>query len=113
MTKIAGWFAIILALLSLAPSAIPGAVSIIGLIISLTALFISLYSVIDSGKKYFYITLLITSFGVFFINDAMRLWNPLAPVDVRVIFYAIFLTTAIVFTIIAYYFAKNDSTNQD
>lgn len=113
MTKFTGWFAIILCILSLAPSLVPGAISIMGLALSLVALYISLYSIIDSGKKYFHITLFIVITGVLFVNDAMRLWEPLAPLNVRMIFYAVFILILLIFIIIAHHFAKPHSDTHD
>ena len=112
MTKFTGWFAVALALLSLAPSFIPGAISIMGLLLSLLALFISLYSVIDSGKKYFHITLFISTLGALFVNDAMRIWKPLAPADILLMLYGMFALAIIIFITIAHYFDKPDSKAQ-
>ena len=63
-----GWITILTAILSLAPSVVPGGVSLMGLMISLGALFISLLSVSSGRKYYFHITLAIVSLGILFIN---------------------------------------------
>ena len=96
MNNIIGWAAITLAVLSLAPSIVPGAVSIMGLFISVLALIISIFSVTDKSKKYFNITLMIVFAGVFLVNDALRIWEPLPmPMDSKILIYAVFFLVVI------------------
>ena len=91
MKKITGWVAILLAVFSLAPSFVPGAISFLGLLVSLVALTISVFSVGRGRKNYFVITLAIVVFGVFFINDALRLWGSLPmPMNVKLTMYGLF-----------------------
>ena len=70
MSMVTGWLAIALALFALAPSIVPGAFSVFGLLISLVALIVSVFSVKKKGKKYFTITMAIniklTLYGLFF-----------------------------------------------
>ncbi|VAW84582.1 hypothetical protein MNBD_GAMMA16-529 [hydrothermal vent metagenome] len=51
MKNAIGWLAIVLAVLSLAPSLVPGAMSIMGLLASLGALIISIFSVSHGIKS--------------------------------------------------------------
>ena len=96
MNNIIGWAAITLAVLSLVPSIVPGAVSIMGLFISVLALIISIFSVTDKSKKYFNITLMIVFAGVFLVNDALRIWEPLPmPMDSKILIYAVFFLVVI------------------
>ena len=85
-----GWLAISLALFSLVPSIVPGALSIFGLMLALTALLISIVSVKTAGKRYFSVTLAIVVIGVLFVNDGLRLWSPLAMAgELRLTLYGI------------------------
>ncbi len=91
MKSLMGWLAIVLATLSLAPSFVPGAMSLIGLLTSLGALIISLLSITKGKKIYFNITLIIIVTGVLFINDALRVWQPLPmPINAKITMYGIF-----------------------
>lgn len=91
MKVIIGWVAIILAILSLAPSIVPGAVSVMGLLISLGALIISVFSISVGHKNYFNITLAITFFDVFFVNDALRIWGSLPSlINAKITMYGLF-----------------------
>lgn len=91
MKNAIGWLAIVLAVLSLAPSLVPGAMSIMGLLASLGALIISVFSVSHGIKKHFNITLIIVVLGVFFINDALRVWESITiPINVKLTMYSLF-----------------------
>lgn len=91
MNHVVGWIAIGLAVLSLAPSIVPGAVSMMGLLMSLGALIISIFSVSSKGGKYFNITLIIVFSGVFLVNDALRVWDPLPmPINAKIAMYGVF-----------------------
>ena len=91
MKKIIGIVSVILAVLSLLPSIVPGAVSVMGLFISMGALVISIFSISRGDRYYFIITLFIVFFGVFFINDALRIWNSLPiPINAKLAMYAFF-----------------------
>lgn len=91
MKSVIGWLAIVLATLSLAPSFVPGAMSLMGLLTSLGALIISLLSITNGKKIYFNITLVIVVTGVLFINDALRVWQPIPmPINVKIAMYGIF-----------------------
>jgi len=71
---VAGWLAITVAVLSLLPSFVPGAASVIGLLMSLSALLISLFSVRNSGKRYMRIVVAIIIAGMLLVNDSLRIW---------------------------------------
>ena len=91
MSIVAGWLAIALALFALAPSFVPGAFSVFGLLISLVALIVSVFSVKEKGKKYFTITMTIVFFNVFLVNDGLRIWKPLEmPIYIKLSLYGIF-----------------------
>lgn len=88
MTRLVGWFAVLLALISLAPSFVPGAMSVIGLSISLLSLAISVLSVRRVGQKFFRATLAIVLFGALLVNAVLRVWLPMgAPIEVTMSLY--------------------------
>lgn len=90
MKKVIGWLAIILSMVSLAPSIVPGAMSLMGLLLSLFALMLSILSVEINNRKFFNITLAIVVFGVLLVNDALRIWESLTmPVDIKLMVYAV------------------------
>ncbi len=90
MKSVIGWVAIFLAIVSLAPSFVPGAVSLIGLSASFGALIMSIFSVSGDKKYHFYITLAIVVLGIFVVNDTLRLWKPLPiPIITKITMYAI------------------------
>jgi len=91
MKNAIGGLAIVLAVLSLAPSFVPGAMSIIGLLISLGALIVSIFSVSHGIRNHFNITLIIVILSAFFINDALRIWESMPmPLHVKLIMYGLF-----------------------
>ncbi len=102
MKRAAGRVAVFVAILSLAPSFVPGAVSVMGLLASLGALVISIFSVNGDSKYHFYITLTIVVLGIFFINDALRVWEPLPmPINAKVTMYGISCSVVMVCTYFA------------
>ncbi len=91
MKNAIGWIAILLAILSLAPSFVPGAMSVMGLLASLGALIISIFAVSNGKNNHFNITLIIVVIGVFFINAALRVWEPLPmPINTKITMYGLF-----------------------
>ena len=91
MSMVADWLAIALALFALAPSIVPGALSVFGLLISLVALIVSVFSVKKIGKKYFTITMAIVFVSVFLVNDGLRIWKPLEmPINIKLTLYGLF-----------------------
>lgn len=84
MSAIVGWAAIVLAILALVPSIVPGAISVFGLIISMSALVLSLFSIKKNGERYFRTTAIIVLAGVFLVNDGLRIWDPFPmPINIR------------------------------
>ena len=107
--KVVGWVAIVLAILSLVPSVVPGAISIMGFLVSLGALVISIFSVSSEGKKHFNITLIIVVVGILLVNDALRVWDPLPmPINAKLIMYGIFFLVVVG----SMFFAKKLSENE-
>lgn len=99
MSIAAGWLTIALALFALAPSFVPGAFSVFGLLISLVALIVSVFSVKEKGKKYFTITMIIVLISVFLVNDGLRIWQPLEmPSNIKLTLYGIFCFVVLVCT---------------
>lgn len=91
MGMVTGWLAIALALFALAPSIVPGAFSVFGLLISLIALIVSVFSVKEKGRKYFTITMIIVIVSVFLVNDGLRIWQPLEmPINMKLVLYGLF-----------------------
>ncbi len=88
MGKMAGYLAILLGMLSFAPSIVPGAFSLFGLVLSLVALLVSLFSVRANGRHYFVASRFITVSGILLVNDALRLWRPFdLPVRTKLVMY--------------------------
>ena len=97
MSIVVGWLAIALALFGLAPSFVPGAFSVFGLLISLIALIVSVFSVKEKGRKYFTTTMIIVLVSVFLVNDGLRIWKPLEmPIYVKLTLYGIFFLVVMV-----------------
>jgi len=71
-----GWTAIAMALFSLVPGIVPGAVSLFGLMISMVALILSAFSVTQDDERYFRTTAIIVIAGVFLVNGTLGLWQP-------------------------------------
>ena len=83
-----GWFAIAISVVSLAPSIVPGAVSLIGLLLSIGALMLSLLSIHNGDDLQYRITFVIVVTGILLLNDALRLWNPIPMlVSTRIMLY--------------------------
>ena len=80
MKIIVGWLAMILSAFALAPSIIPGAMSLIGLVASLFALLLSLISVAPNKTGCFKGTLVIVLVGLFLVNDTLRIFGALPDV---------------------------------
>lgn len=87
---IAGLLAVTLAILSLVPSFVPGAVSVIGLLMSLLALLLSLFSIRKRGQRYFRAVLGIVVIGMLLVNDSLRIWatHPI-PMGVQAVLVAL------------------------
>lgn len=75
MRRVAGWTSIFLVFISLAFSVVPGVVSIFGLLLSMLALGISLFSIKNHRKKFFRITAIVAIAGMFLVNDTLKIWN--------------------------------------
>ena len=110
MKRIIGWVSILLAAFSLAPSIVPGAMSLMGFGLSLSSLVLSVFSVGKNSKKYFDITLIFVVFGVFLINDALRLWESLSiPLSVKLTSYAIFVVIVVACKVAAERLSKGEN----
>ena len=72
-----------MSLFSLAPSLVPGAMSLIGLLISMLALALSVFSVEKGKRGCFIATLIIVIIGIFVANDTLRLWGAISGVPVE------------------------------
>ena len=65
--------------------------SVMGLLASLGALIISIFAVSNGKNNHFNITLIIVVIGVFFINAALRVWEPLPmPINTKITMYGLF-----------------------
>lgn len=61
-----------------------------GLLISLAALIVAVFSVRKTGMRFFKVTMAIVIIGVFFVNDGLRMWNPLEmPINMKLSLYGI------------------------
>lgn len=85
-----GRVAVALAVLALLPAFVPGAMSLIGLLVSASAVILSLFSVRRCGRKYFVGALIVFVAGVLLINASLRVWASTGtPVELRVGLYAL------------------------
>ncbi len=83
MKKTIGYLAILLSAFSLAPSIVPGAMSLLGLVVSLFSLLLSVASVVRNKKVYFTITLVNVLLGLLVANDTLRLWGSVSGVPIQ------------------------------
>ena len=56
MKKVIGWIAVSISVFSLAPSVVPGAMSLMGLLASIFALVLSVFSV-EKGKRVYFMAI--------------------------------------------------------
>ena len=69
LIKILGWFSIFLATLALAPSIVPGAMSVLAFYLCLVALVMSIITIKSAGVFYFKTTAIIVCIGMLIVND--------------------------------------------
>ena len=95
--KIIGWISIILSVLSLAPSIAPGAMSLIGFLISMVALVMSIISINTGSTFYFKSSIFVVCIGIFVVNDGLRLYGSLPQViwQYKITAYCIFILVCI------------------
>ncbi len=86
-----------ISIFSLAPSVVPGAMSLIGLLISIFALVLSVFSVAKGRRGYFIATLITVIFGMLVANDTLRLWGAFSgvPVQLKLPAYSVFFLSVI------------------
>ena len=85
MRSIIGWTAILIAVFAAAIGFVPGAASLAGLAISMSAVVLSLFSIGKNGRAYFRATTGIVVAGILLLNDSLRIWNPVPmPTSVRI-----------------------------
>ena len=82
LTKLTGWTAITLALLALAPSFVPGVMSIFGYLLSLVALLLAIFTIKPQQVAYFKATALIVGLGMLVVNPTLRLYDALPEVGI-------------------------------
>jgi len=112
MKRVVGWLAILMAAFSLAPSVVPGAMSLMGLGLSLLSLVLSVFSIKKGNKKHFDITLIFVVFGVFLLNDALRLWERLAmPLNVKLAAYGVFFIVVVGCKVVAERLSNGTNTH--
>lgn len=75
MGKLTGWIAILLALFAMVIGIVPGAVSLMGIAVSMSAVLLSLYSIRKNGCQYFGVTAALAWIGTFLSNDSLRIWS--------------------------------------
>ena len=98
MGLVAGWASILLVFISLAFSIVPGSVSIFGLLLSMLALGISLFSVKNYRAKFFRLTAILAIAGMFLVNDSLRIWNAIdMPPKFR---FSLYGTTFVIFFVL-------------
>ncbi len=73
MKKVIGWIAVSISVFSLAPSVVPGAMSLMGLLASILALVLSVFSVEKGKRVYFTATFIIVIIGILVANDTLRM----------------------------------------
>ena len=76
--KIVGWFSIVIAILALAPSVVPGTMSVLAFFLSLSVLIISISTIKTAGVFYFKTTAIIVFIEMLIVNDYLRLYDSLS-----------------------------------
>jgi hypothetical protein len=91
--KIFGWMSILVATLVLAPSVVPGAMSMLASYIALLALITSIITIKSGDVFYFKITAIISAIGLFIVNDGLRLYAslPQIPLLYKLSVYGVFI----------------------
>ena len=81
------------ATLVLAPSVVPGAMSMLASYIALLALITSIITIKSGDIFYFKIIAIISSIGIFIVNDGLRLYGslPQIPLLYKLSMYGIFI----------------------
>ena len=94
-----GWLAIALALFAGVVGIVPGAFSVLGLLILLASLIVSVFSVTQKGRKYFITTTTIAVVSVFLVNDALRIGESSAmPINMKLTLYGLFFIVVMMCT---------------
>ena len=103
MKNVIGWSALIFSIFTLAPSLVPGAMSLIGLTASLFALLFSLLSVSPNKRGFFIATLCTVLVGLFLVNDSLRIFGSLPDVPMRfkAVAYGISIVVILACTVIS------------
>jgi hypothetical protein len=91
--KVLGWACILIALLVLAPSVVPGAMSVLASFIVLLTLILSSTTIKIGELFYFKATAIISGINMFFVNDSLRFYGSLSQISwqYKLGFYAVFI----------------------
>jgi hypothetical protein len=102
--KVLGWVAIVFSILALAPSVVPGGMSVLALYIVIPSLIVSIITIESGSVFYFKSTAIISAIGIFIVNDGLRLYGSLAksPLIYKLSVYSIF----IIICLLASFYAK-------
>lgn len=89
--KILGWVAVIIGILAIGPSLVPGSISVIGLYISILSLIMAMVSVKSGSYLYLKIVTVVYVLGVLLFNDGSRLFfaNPNMTLEYKGYIYSI------------------------
>lgn len=110
MSKFAAFIGIVLSLFAAFVGIVPGALALAGVLIATFGLIVSLFSIRKFGKRYYYISLFIATFGVLCVNDVTRLWNSITiPFGIKASIYAGILFLFSSLTLVAF---KLDAQNR-
>ena len=92
--KILGWISIVVSLFILAPSFVPGAMSILASYIALLALLTSIVTIKNGNLFYFKTTAIVSAINIFIVNDGLRLYGSLPQIAwfYKISVYSIFIT---------------------
>ncbi|GAA4094828.1 hypothetical protein [Zhongshania borealis] len=93
--KILGWVSIVVSILILAPSFVPGAISILASYIALLAILASIITIKSGSILYFKITASISAVNIFVVNDGLRIYGSLPEISwlYKVSIYCAFIAT--------------------
>jgi hypothetical protein len=102
--KVLGWMCILIEVMLLAPSIVPGAMSAVASFIAILILVISIVTIKTGNLFYFKFTAVISGISIFIVNDSLRLYGslPQVPWEYQVSFYSLF----IIICSLAIYYAK-------
>ena len=110
--KIFGWCLIFIAVLAVALSIVPGAMSIIALFISFAVLIFPIFTIKTGDLFYFKIIAILTAFNIFIANDGVRIYGSLPQIlwQHKLIIYCAFIA---IYALAIYFIKKRSGATKN